>query len=255
MKRMAQQESRVPVWAREENSRRTALSRDAIVRAAVALADTEGLSAVSIRRVAAELKARPMSLYTYIDQKDDLLDLMADEVATETLVPPEMLVPDGTVAQWRRATLAIARRERATVLRHPWLVELVTRRSMAGHIGPNMLRHGEQSIAALSTLDGDLTWKRRLLTAVTDYTTGFAVREAQEQDAARLGQDAALQPYLQRLADSGDFPNLALLLKHGGTNPDDDNFERGLGWLLDGFAAELAPPTQSPQPPARRDAE
>jgi AcrR family transcriptional regulator len=232
MPAMAEQQGRVPVWARDDNRRRTALSREAIVAAAVAIADAEGLDAVSIRRVAADLNARAMSLYTYIERKEDLLDLMADEVAAETLVPGELPL------DWREATLAVARRERQTTLRHPWLVELVTRRSMLGRVGPNMLRHGDQSIAALAGLRADLAWKWRLMTAVADYGTGFAVREVRERDAARTGQSELLQPYLRQLVACGDYPHLAAMLDFG--PPDsDDNFERGLRWLLDGFAQEL----------------
>lgn len=221
------------MWAREDPRRRTTLSREAIVAAAVAIADAEGLDAVSIRRVAADLGARAMSLYTYIERKEDLLDLMADEVAAETLVPGD-LPPD-----WREATLAIARLERQTTLRHPWLVDLVTRRSPLGRVGPNMLRHGEQSIAALAGLTADLTWKWRLMTAVADYSTGVAVREVREREDARSGQSELLQPYLRRLAADGDFPHLATMLERGAPAPDDDNFERGLRWLLDGFARDL----------------
>lgn len=221
------------MWAREDPRRRTTLSREAIVAAAVAIADAEGLDAVSIRRVAADLGARAMSLYTYIERKEDLLDLMADEVAAETLVPGDL------PADWREATLAIARLERQTTLRHPWLVDLVTRRSPLGRVGPNMLRHGEQSIAALAGLTADLTWKWRLMTAVADYSTGVAVREVREREDARSGQSELLQPYLRRLAADGDFPHLATMLERGAPAPDDDNFERGLRWLLDGFARDL----------------
>jgi AcrR family transcriptional regulator len=232
---MAEQESRVPVWAREENRRRTTLSRESIVAAAIAVADAEGLDAVSIRRVAADLQARAMSLYTYIERKEDLLDLMADEVATETLVPGDL------PADWREATLAIARRERETTLRHPWLVEMVARRTMTGHVGPHMLRHSDQSIAALAGLEADLAWKWRLMTAVADYSTGFAVREAREREAARTGQGELLQPYLRRLIEGGDYPHLAGMLAAGPPETTDgDDFERGLRWLLDGFARDLS---------------
>jgi AcrR family transcriptional regulator len=224
---MAEQQNRVPVWAREDTRRRTTLSRSAIVGAAIAIADAEGIDAVSIRRVAADLQARAMSLYTYIDRKEDLLDLMADEVAAETVVPD---LP----ANWREATLALARRERQATLRHPWLVDLVTRRSMVGRVGPNMLRHSDQSVAALAGLDADLTWKRRLLTAVADYSTGFAVRETRE----RSGVDETLEPYLRTLLDDGGYPHLAPLMA-APPDPGDDNFERGLAWILDGFAREL----------------
>ncbi|MBM2615758.1 TetR/AcrR family transcriptional regulator C-terminal domain-containing protein [Actinoplanes sp. LDG1-06] len=233
---MSEQQSRIPVWAREDTRRRTTLSREAIVAAAIAVADAEGLDAVSIRRVATDLAARAMSLYTYIERKEDLFDLMADEVAAETLVAGE-LPPD-----WREATLAIARLERATTLRHPWLVDLVTRRSVHGHVGPNMLRHSEMSIAALDSLDADLTWKWRLMTAVADYATGFAIREIRERDAAAAGETEEIQTYLRRLADGGNYPHLAALLDGGRPDPGDDNFERGLNWLMDGFARELDRP-------------
>jgi len=222
---VAEQESRVPIWAREDNRRRTTLSREAIVAAAIAIADAEGIDAVSIRRVAADLQARAMSLYTYIERKEDLLDLMADEVAAETVVAD---LP----SDWREATLALARHERQATRRHPWLVDLVTRRSMVGRVGPNMLRHSDQSVAALAGLDADPTWKWRLLTAVADYSTGFAVREA-----AGSERTEALEPYLRRLIESGAYPHLAPLLDAAPAG--DDNFERGLTWLLDGFAREL----------------
>src|SRR3954449_4175411 len=95
--------------------RRSSLSREAIVAAALALADAEGLDAVSIRRVAAALGARPMSLYTHIAAKDDLVDLMADAVVGEVLVedPP---------AGWRAALGAMAERSWRTFVAHPWLL-------------------------------------------------------------------------------------------------------------------------------------
>src|SRR4051794_41896312 len=79
------------------------LSRDGIVAAALSLADAEGLDAVSIRRVAAALGARPMSLYTHIAAKDDLVDLMADAVVGEVLI-------DDPPAAWRGALRVMAGR-------------------------------------------------------------------------------------------------------------------------------------------------
>ena len=85
---MAEQQSRVPVWARDDLGGAPP-EQEAIVAAAVAIADAEGLDAVSIRRVASPQRPRH-GLYTYIERKEDLLDLMADEVAAETLVPGEL---------------------------------------------------------------------------------------------------------------------------------------------------------------------
>jgi hypothetical protein len=77
------------------------------------------------------------------------------------------------------------------------------------------------------------------MTAVADYTTGFAVREAREREAARTGQTELLQPYLRQLVTGDDYPHLARMLASVPPDPADDNFERGLRWLLDGFAREL----------------
>jgi AcrR family transcriptional regulator len=217
-----------PIWAREQRKRRTTLSREAIVRTAMAIADAEDLDAVSIRRVAADLGARAMSIYTYIERKEDLFALMADEVAGEVLVPGPL------PADWREATLAIARRERAAVQRHPWMIDLAARRSLAGQIGPRMLRHLEQSIAALDTLDVDDELKYKLIAAVSDYTTGFVVREARER-AQRAATDE-LDAYLRQVAADGEFPHVSKMLSAGPPTMEDNNFEQGLVWLMDGLA-------------------
>ena len=102
-----------------------------------------------------------------------------------------------------------------------------------------MLRHSEQSIAALDGLDVDPTCKWRILTAVADYSTGVAVREVRERDAARTGQGDLLLPYLRQLVAGGGFPHLARMLDSAPPGQEDDDFERGLRWLLDGFAQDL----------------
>jgi AcrR family transcriptional regulator len=231
----ASEKVRGPVWARETNKRRSTLTREAIVASAVTIADAEGLAAVSIRRVAAELGARTMSLYTRIERKEDLLDLMFDKVAGE------MSVAGGLPAGWRDAVIAIARNTREVMQRHPWMVDLAAQRS---RVGPNGLRHAEQSLSAFAELDLDAEQKWRILTAVDDYTFGHVMREGLERESlrregsTRAERDAVLQPYLSTLIESGDFPNLAPLMKNGLPSMD-DNFEQGLAWLLDGISRDL----------------
>jgi AcrR family transcriptional regulator len=223
------------VWSRPAPQRRPALTREAIVAAAIALADAEGLAAVSIRRVAAELGARTMTLYSYIERKEDLLDLMADEVAAEVLV--EGPLP----AFWREAVLTIARREREMVRRHPWRVDLVTQRVSAG---PNGLRHVEQSLAALDGLGVDQLTKWRILAAIDDYSLGFTIRESIERGTPRregvtdVERAAIAEPYMRELIAGGEFPRLAPLIE-GGVAGADDNYERGLNWVLDGIEGDL----------------
>ena len=116
MTAMAEQQSRVPVWARDDTRRRTSLSREAIVAAAVAIADAEGLDAVSIRRVAADLHGRAMSLYNYIECKEDLLDLMVDQVLAKRDLPgPGEPRPE----DWREQIEIYSEQTRAMFRRHP----------------------------------------------------------------------------------------------------------------------------------------
>lgn len=225
--------TRIPIWARPPARRGTGLSRAAVVEAAVAVADAEGLDAVSIRRVAAELSARAMTLYTYIDSKDDLLDLMSDQIAGEVLLEGDL------PGDWREAISLIARRERDVTLRHPWMVEMVNRRSHAV-IGPNSLRHLDQSVAAVAGLKLEPSDTYRVVAAVDDYVLGYVTREVREREivrrtgavpAARLSE---LRPYLERLVDNGEYANIAPLLR-GDVQVAASDFEQGLNWLLDGI--------------------
>ncbi|PRX55686.1 TetR family transcriptional regulator [Nonomuraea fuscirosea] len=202
---------------------------------AVALADAEGLDAVSIRRVAAELGARAMTLYSYIERKEDLLALMLDEISAEVLVAEPL------PADWREALLLFARRERELVRRHPWRVDLVHQRVA---VGPNGLRHVEQKLAAFDGLEIDRLTAWRFLAVFNDYMTGFVIREAVERAAPReQGIDdaeraAVAEPYIRELVDGGELARLAPMIEQGVPGAD-DNFERGLGWVLDGIERHL----------------
>jgi AcrR family transcriptional regulator len=233
-----EQRAPTPVWAREPAQRRPGLTQEAIVAAAIAIADAEGLAAVSIRRVAAGLGARAMSLYTYIERKEDLLYLMADRVAGEVLIPPGELPAD-----WRAAITMVVRRERAVASRHPWMIELVGRQV---RFGPNGLRHAEQTLAALAGLGLGPQATVRVAAAIDTYSLGQVVRQEGERGGSRRDgltdaeRETLMQPYFQRLLASGEFPRLAPVLAGGGLRDGGDTFEQGLSWLLDGIEAEYA---------------
>jgi AcrR family transcriptional regulator len=219
----------LPVWARDKPRRRPVLSRDAIVTAALTVADTEGLDAVSIRRVAADLGVRPMSLYTYIDRKEDLLALMMDEVNAEVLFGADL--PSG----WREAITAIARRTREVVLRHPWMTDLVAHN--AG-LGPNALRHVEESIKALRELGLSPRSTVEVISAVDKYVTGHIYFEVAKHSVAAV--TVAHRPYFDALLATGEFPELSRLAKEDlAIDGTEDAFEHGLSWLLDGVAASI----------------
>jgi AcrR family transcriptional regulator len=228
-------------WNREPASeaKKGGLSREAIVAAAIEIADAEGLEAVSIRRIATKLEARPMSLYTHIEHKGDLVDLMLDEVMSEALLPGP--VPD----DWREALRQIAQGTRTVARAHPWMIHSAFRRP---RLGPNFLRHIDQSLAAVATLPLPFERKRSVLLAVDTYTLGFArwetaspsaagqIEKVDESEPSKEDIDA----YLREQAASGEYPHLAAIATSDltlGVKP--VTFEVGLEWLLAGIGAEV----------------
>ncbi|WP_166677979.1 TetR/AcrR family transcriptional regulator [Kribbella kalugense] len=219
-----------PVWARNDRQpRRRTLTRDSIVRAAVAIADRDGLDAVSIRSVAAALEVRPMSLYGHVSSKEDLLDLMFDQVAGECLLGDEL------PQQWRSALEAIARRTRDQGMAHPWTIEVQVDRIP---LGPNTLRVLDEWMRAVAplSLDQDAAWS--IVTAVNDYTVGYVIRLTAQQravpsDPAAAGEwTSSVNSYLTECAESGDYPHIAALLHQGFANQP-NNFAEGLAYILD----------------------
>ena len=223
------------IWTRPPKQQRERPDREAIVAAATGLADTHGLDAVSIRRVAAALQTRPMDLYRYFARKDELIDLMVDEVIAGALL-------DEIPRDWRDALAAIARALRAVCLVHPWVVTAAGRQAL---LGPNVMRHAEQSLEATAALGLDRTKRLAIWRAVDSYTLGHAhISPGRDQSEGKTAPDpgraAEAEAYLQGLAGSGNFPNFAALgaadLLHN--EYDELTFETGLGWLLTGIAAD-----------------
>jgi AcrR family transcriptional regulator len=231
------------IWARdgEQAAGPQPLSRGSIVAAAVAIADADGLEAVSIRRLATKLDARPMSFYSHIERKGDLIDLMVDEVMGEAVLP------DGPPADdWREGLRQIAARTRETARAHPWMIAAAFRRPF---IGPNSLRHIDQSLAAVSSLPLSPERKRAVLLAIDTYTLGFVRWEVLSPKAGggpcggwpEDGPTAAeIDAYITAQVASGEYPHLQELTgKDLSLGVDAEKFEVGLEWLLAGIQAEV----------------
>ncbi|MFJ4652424.1 TetR/AcrR family transcriptional regulator [Nocardia sp. NPDC088792] len=223
----------VPIWARSAPRRRPAVTRDEIVTAAMDIAGEEGSDAVSMRRVAARLGIGPMALYTHIDSKDDLIDLIADELAGEIILDENEFSED-----WRESISRVARRERAMIKRHPWATELVGKR---GALGPNALLHIEQSYKALDGLDVPIPIASQIINAVDQYTTGFVLRESHAATRRDLGPDSPGAAYVREAATAAGHERFVQLLQQDPADfPDaDESFEIGLGWLLEGITRDL----------------
>ncbi len=226
----------------EPGRRRPRFSRDEIAAAAVRIADTEGLDAVSMRRLAVELDAGTMTLYYYLRTKDELLALLVDEVMAEVVVPPGEELPAG----WRAAVTLIATRSRDALRRHPWILDI--RDDPA--VGPNSVRHFDQSMTAVAGLDVPFQVKLDIVSAVDEYVFGYCSHErtALHEDAA--GGDR-MRAYVNELVASGDYPEISRLVAAEGLDPlwsqvtahagDPERFDRNLRRLLDGIEADLTP--------------
>ena len=229
------------VWERPEPPSRpvpSPLSRDRIVRAAIELADADGLEAVSLRKVAAALDAGPMRLYGYLSNKEELLDLMVDAVYGE--IP----APEPADGDWRGALRFLAHGVRRTALRHEWFADLLGGRPQ---LGPNMLAHLEASLAALDGVPGgvDADALMQAVHTVNAYVFGAVRSEIAESRAERAtGLDerrwqATMGPYLERMLATGRYPTVAKVV-HGAGQPDMDTvFDTGLDQVVDGVAARL----------------
>jgi AcrR family transcriptional regulator len=214
-------------WTTPDPDASGRLTRDAIVAAAVAIADREGLKAVSIRRVAGELGIRPMSIYTHVASKDDLVDLMLDTVIADVLLP-EPLPED-----WREAMRQLAQKSLTTFVAHSWTLEAVGQRP---RFGPNTLRHVEQSIAAASRTGLPADKAAIILGVVDEYTLGHAMRTLLIPDHEALREQ--IEGVL-RAADPEAFPHLAQATAGSILGPREGAFEAGLEALLDGFERTL----------------
>jgi AcrR family transcriptional regulator len=239
-----------PIWTRPEpRGRRAPRSRDDIAQAAIAVADAEGIEAVSMRRVAAELGLGTMSLYHYVRSKDELLDLMSDGIMGGQLVDDAELGHG-----WRAGLTAIAHATRRNFERHPWMAEAMRPRPSTVP-GPNAMRHVDQSLAAVADTGADVQMQMELIAAVDDYVIGFVVRSQrfaeEEEQAADEDWMQALFDHLRGRIESGDYPHLQRALEANRTAGrsdedlarmavDEQRFERGLERLLDGIEVELS---------------
>jgi AcrR family transcriptional regulator len=220
------------------------LSREEIIRAAIAVADAEGPDAISMRRIARELRAGAMSLYWHVTSKEELIDLMFDSLEAEIGVPER-------TGDWRADLRELAHRQRAGLLRHPWVMEFVASRPPSG---PNDARNLELMLGMLSGLGLDARMTVDILMTVMTYVLGAVLREVQEirSDRNRVEVEATMtaeeidaerERFRKWLADADRYPNIQRMME-ADIDPDaaetrDERFEFGLDCLLDGIAARL----------------
>jgi AcrR family transcriptional regulator len=227
------------IWLRPEatpRGQRPALSRAEITRAAVELADEDGLQAVSMRRVAARLGAGAMSLYWYVNSKEDLHELMADAVIGE------IELPDRRSGDWRTDLRVLAVNTHAVLSRHSWMVLL----GIQPGLGPGTRRYAEFARAAIADLGADPWTLTNVLAVLNNYLFGFAHRETAWRELRRRtglsdeSWEARMRDYVDSTA-AGDAA-VARLMAERLELRGERSFEFGLDCVLGGISARLAMP-------------
>lgn len=213
------------IWLRPEQAttgRPAERSRAEITAAAIALADAEGLDAVSMRRVAAELGTGAASLYRYVSGREDLLDLMVDATAAEHVHRP----PTG---DWLADLVAIGGRIRAIMRRHTWLPTLVTTRATLGPNGVDLLEH-VLAVLADHPADGPVKLEAFAL------LNALVATHVHNETAAGSEPTRRQTAYMRHVAAEGGHPRLAEALTRETADPGSaDRFDDVLSRVLTGL--------------------
>jgi AcrR family transcriptional regulator len=229
------------LWGTAEPRRRRGprrgLSVGEVVRSAIAIADRDGLEAVTMRRLAESLDVRPMALYTYVPGKSELLDLMLDAVYGD--MPRTAWSGDG----WRERLTTVARDNRALFEAHPWAAAISTSRPP---LGPGLMAKYEHELGALTNAGLDDVETDAALTFVLDFVRSSA-RAAHDARATRRDTGmtdeewwTANAPLLARIIDEDAYPTAARVgaaagAAHGGAYSADHAWQFGLERVLDGL--------------------
>ncbi len=193
---------------------RPPLTKDRVLQAAVGLADREGLGALTMRRLGAELGVEAMALYKHVAGKDEILDGIVEAVVAEIEVPSE---GDG----WREAMRRRALSARGVLGRHSWAIGLLEARSSPG---PATLRYLDAILGNLRSAGFSVEDAAHAFWLLDSYVYGHVVQETS------LSGDTIIPP------DTIDaYPHLAEVGRHATTSAFslDDEFAFGLDLILD----------------------
>jgi AcrR family transcriptional regulator len=224
--------------------------RAAIAAIAVRIADADGIDAVTMRRVAADLGIATMSLYTYVPTKDHLAQLMIDWVAGEYVyaaIDPgadpraaasgmarDPRAASGLASDPRAAVADLARQARDAARRHPWLAGLLQRPAAPG---PNGLRYLDYFLGLLTTSALDTGGKLEVIAMISGFATmygGLQAAAAAGSGGDDPGQAAAQVQAFTRAAASGRYPHLATALAAAGpVRDEEDVFGSCIGRLIE----------------------
>ena len=227
MKRLSQAKV-VQMAQRIDAPRRVALSRDRVLHAAVALADSAGIESLSMRRLADELGVVPMALYRHLANKEELLDGMIDVVVGE-IDPP---VSD---TDWKNAVRQRILSARQALLRHPWASQVIESRT---NPTPVLLDYMNSMIGIFLASGFSVNLTHHLMHAIGSRLLGFTQelfddsRSVDEIPASVLQEMVNRYPYVAAIAGAASHDGVSVV----GPGCDDQfEFEFSLDLLLDGF--------------------
>lgn len=230
------------LWRTTERASRKGrpeLSVERIAAAAVEVADTEGVAALSMRRVAERLGVGTMSLYTYVPGKGELIDVMLDTAFGEAARPA------AEPGRWRAGLTEVARANWAMYRRHPWMLHVGINRPP---LGPNVSAKYDAELRVIDGIGLTDVEMDSVLTLVLNHVQGAARLDT---DAAQVQQRTGLTdqqwwnahaPYLAMIGDPQRFPVAARVgtaagAEHQAAYSGEHTFEFGLERILDGVEA------------------
>lgn len=206
-----------------------ALNRETVVRAAIAIADAEGIGLLSMRRISTELQVSTMALYRHVASKDELLAAMIDQVYGE------VALPEPPHADWRQTLELALHREWGIFRRHPWAVSLAT--VTRPILTPRLVENGEWIMSLLTGCGCSPDDALRIMMILNAYLSGMALEFAQVTELEReTGMDSEGFWLAKRaeLASEDIYPNVFQV----SAPPEfdiDGTFDLGMAHLLDGI--------------------
>ena len=228
---------RAKTKAKTRREPRPRLSRERVLRAAMAHADKGGLETLTMRKLAEILGVAPMALYRHVASKDDLVDAMVDLVFGEIGLPPNGV-------DWKTAMRQRAISLRDVLSRHRWAIGLMESRR---NPGPANLRHHDAVIGSLRQGRFSFEMTAHAYSVLDGYIYGFALTKmnlpfGDSEDIAEVAQ-GMLQPFA-----ANEYPNLVAFLTEHVMKPGydyGDEFEYGLDLILDGLERVLISPRRN----------
>jgi len=216
----------------ENGPARARLTRERVIQAALSVADSGGLGSLTIRSLAKELGAKPMSVYYHVANKDEILGALVDIVFSEIQLP----VPGG---DWRSEMHKRACSAREVLGRHSWAIGLLESRTDPG---PANLRHHDTVIATLQTAGFSAELIAHAYALIDSYVYGSALQEAALPFQGPERDGDVMKSIMEQMP-ADEYPHLVHMATSYYLRPGydfGDEFGFGLDLILDGIERMLA---------------